>query len=199
MNVRRASVHWSVTIRRTGRRRAATKLLSLTFRKLCGVNQQLGLTRLTKMLIECVQMGVKLKEKVTESETWASTRAALLPGMDSPSLCNSAGGMNAKSYSFIWCFFFYDSDRKHCVTHFSSPLPLVFSWDLVTVKAVAYDSHYFHRHRTVQWPLVPFMEASFVVFNLSPVWHSVIARQYLSNTLKQKLATFIKITFSHIC
>ncbi len=28
-------------------------------------------------------------------------------------------------------------------------------WDLVTAKAIAYDSHHFYTHQTIQWTLVP--------------------------------------------
>lgn len=41
------------------------------------------------------------------------------------------------------------------------PIVVQLVWDLVTVKAIAYDSHHFHTCQTIQWPLCVHLHAHY--------------------------------------
>lgn len=63
--------------------------------------------------------------------------ALMLLGIDSTSLWKSTGRMehqSSKRYSLNWCFADTSVQHRRCSM----------SWDLVNVKAVLYDSYYFH-------------------------------------------------------
>lgn len=48
-----------------------------------------------------------------------------------------------------------------------SSIAVKLGWSLVSVRAVAYDSHHFHVHHTIHWPPEPREEASAIALLLS--------------------------------
>ena len=85
----------------------------------------------------------------------------MLPGIDSPSLWSSTGGMNAiipplfPHYSPIYVFWRCWWRALSNTSVQNLPEVLSWGWDLVSVRAPAYDLHHSHARQSIQWPLLP--------------------------------------------